>query len=254
MVDYVKAPQPMHIHRETFLSLAELGSQIPRYQPTYAYAGEFINESHRYFSVCPIRDGILIDIKDRQDGGAVIQGWLQREDSLKLYEMAYFAQGDILELGSYHGLGTSILARANHDAPRKQKIYSVDLDAGNIEMARKHLAAMGLTEHVTIIAGDATTVVRSLAFAGRKFGFVFVDHSHAFYPVYKVCLELHRILLPGGFCFFHDFNDERNRENSDGEYGVYQAVVGALRNPDFEFYGLYGCAALYRFNQEPPRT
>jgi hypothetical protein len=30
------------------------------------------------------------------------------------------------------------------------------------------------------------------------------------------------------------------------DHGVYQAVVDGLAPADFDFYGLYGCLALYR--------
>jgi len=76
---------------------------------------------------------------------------------------------------------------------------------------------------------------------------VFVDHSHSYEAVYGVCRELGTVLSKGGFCFFHDFNDARNRDTEDKDYGVYQAVVGGLNPEEFEFCGVYGCAALYRF-------
>ena len=238
----------MNVHQESFIPLAELGDRTPAYYPTFDFAGEFINKSHEFYSTCPIRDGILIVVRDRPQSGAVIEGWLRREDSLKLYEIAYFVSGDILELGSYHGLSTSILAQANHDSPNKKRIYSVDLDPGNVAMVNKHLRAMELDTHLTTMRGDALSVMARLASQGRKFEFVFVDHSHAYDPVYSVCLKLGEVVVDGGFCLFHDFNDARNRDAKDKEYGVYQAVVEGL-DSRFEFYGVYGCAALYRFNK-----
>ena len=55
-----------------------------------------------------------------------IEGWLWREDALKLYEMAYFARGNILELGCYHGLSTALLALALRNARRGHKLLSVE--------------------------------------------------------------------------------------------------------------------------------
>src|SRR5438128_632925 len=83
--------------------------EIPPFRPTYAYGDGFVNESHASYQTCPANEH-LIDLG--------ISGWLRREDALKLYELAYFADGPILELGSYHGLSTSILSRAAHDAGR----------------------------------------------------------------------------------------------------------------------------------------
>lgn len=239
----------MNIHQESFMRLEELGNRIPSYHPTFNFSGEFINESHQFFFTCPIRDGILIEIRDRPLAGSVIEGWLRREDSLKLYEIAYFVTGDILELGSYHGLSTSILSKANHDSPHKKNIFTVDLDPGNVAMTNQHLRAMGLDNYVTTMCGDALSVMRGFASTGTKFEFMFIDHSHAYEPVYSVCRELRNVLVPGGFCLFHDFNDPRNRDAADKDYGVYQAVIEGLDPREFEFYGVYGCAALYRFSK-----
>jgi len=237
----------MYANPESFMQPAELGSRFPSYYRTFEFPGEFINESHKYFSICPIRDGILIDIRDRPTDGAVIEGWLQREDALKLYEIAYFVTGDILELGSYHGLSTSILARAVQDSPHKKNVFSVDLDMDHVRIASQHLREMGLKSYVITMCGEAVSTMKGLVSAGTKFDFVFIDHSHAYDPVYSVCRELGDVLRPGGFCLFHDFNDSRNRDADQKDYGVYQAVMSGLDTKRFDFYGIYGCTALYRF-------
>lgn len=91
---------------------------IPPYQPTYRFEGEFIDKDHAFYATCPMKEH-LIDVG--------IEGWLRQEDALKLYEMAYFAQGPILELGSYHGLSTSILSLANYNSGLTKEIFSVEL-------------------------------------------------------------------------------------------------------------------------------
>lgn len=239
----------MNIHQDSFIPLEELGDKIPRYSPTFDFTGEFINESHRFFFTCPVKEGILVQIKDHPVSGSVIEGWLRREDSLKLYEMAYFVSGDILELGSYHGLSTSILSQANHDSPHKKSIVTVELDSGNVAVTNRHLQNMGLASRVTTVCADALSAIRDFASRGRKFEFVFIDHSHAYDAVYSVCRELPEVLTDGGFCLFHDFNDPRNKDVDDKDYGVYQAVVQGLDPHRFSFYGVYGCAALYRFGK-----
>jgi hypothetical protein len=238
----------MKLHPESFIEQDALGSVNAPYQPTFEFAGDFINESHKAYSTCLGSDGLSIELRDRPVDGDPIDGWLRREDALKLYELGYFAAGDILELGSYHGLSTSILSRANHDSPRKRNIYTVDLEPYNVQMTTRHLLAMGLKTGVTAICGDALAVTRNLAEDGRRFAFVFIDHSHAYSAVYPVCGELARVLERGAFCLFHDFNDFRNKDTSDPEYGVYQAVLEGLDPGQFEFCGIYGCAGLYRFN------
>jgi predicted O-methyltransferase YrrM len=113
-------------------------------------------------------------------------------------------------------------------------------------MTEWNLRRQGLKRGVRTFAGDALVEVKRRADRGARFGMVFVDHSHAYGPVYQVCRELGRIVDAGGFCLFHDFNDPRNYDLADVDHGVYQAVVDGLAPADFTFYGLTGCLALYR--------
>jgi predicted O-methyltransferase YrrM len=233
-------------HPETFCRLEDLGDIIHPYRPTFDFPGPFIDASHRQIAECPLQDGTLIQMKNRRWFGKTIPGWLRREDALKLYELAYFTAGDILEIGSNHGLSTSILARASANSPRPKHVYAVDLNPVCTKAANRNLRSLGLHRYVTAFCDDAATAAKRYAAEGKRFGFVFIDHSHAYEPVYRVCRELANITAAGGFCLFHDFNDTRNRDPNDTEYEVYQAVMKGLDSDRFEFYGMYGCTALYR--------
>lgn len=189
---------------------------VPPYRPTYAFGGEFINEQHRSYSTCPAKDH-LIDLG--------IDGWLRREDALKLYELAYFAPGPILEIGSYHGLSTSILARA---------------------AARGHLQRLGLASNVSFVQNDAAAYCLEAAATGERFAFAFIDHDHAYASVLPVCRALPQLTLPGAFCLFHDWLDARNFQPEDADYGVFGATRDGLDPAEFEFYGVFGVAGLYR--------
>jgi hypothetical protein len=241
----------MNAHQESFLRLEDLGRIIPSYQPTFEFSTNFINEKHEYFSKCPIIEDKLIQVRTNRTSGSLIEGWLRREDALKIYEMAYFVSGDILELGTYHGLSTSILSQANADSPHKKHIYSVELNFEAATVAQRNLDVAGLQEDVTLLVTDAVTAIREFADQGKKFEFVFIDHSHSYEAVFSVCKELDRIMLAEGFCLFHDFNDGRNtHDNTD--YEVYQGVMAGLDPGEFQFYGIYGCAGLYKFCQTHP--
>jgi len=233
-------------HPESFLRLEEAGSTIPPYRPTYDFPGPYVDAEHERLGTGPLRDGYLVD---RRTGGILgwpIQGWLRREDALKLYEMAYFAGGDILELGSFHGLSTSLLALAERSGPRPKGIETVDLSPRSVAMTRLNLLRQGLLHRVRVHRGDALPFVRTRRAEGRRYAMVFVDHSHAYGPVHDVCRELHALVEPGGFCLFHDFNDPRNCDPTDVDHGVHQAVTGGLDPDAFEFYGIYGVVAMYR--------
>lgn len=236
----------MHRHPDTFLRLDELGSRIPPYQPNHAFPGEFVNASHKAISNCPLQDGILIQRKNRRWFGEVIPGWLRREDALKLYELCYFASGDILELGSYHGLSTSIIARAARDSKRPRHTFTVDISDASIGETKRHLRSLRLDRNVTPLCKDALSAIKEFTSKASRFGFVFIDHAHDFQSVHEVCQELENVVMPGAFCLFHDFNDFRNGDPDCSDYAVYQGVIQGLDQEQFEFWGIYGCTALYR--------
>lgn len=234
----------MHSHPAVFVKREDLELPAP-YRPTFDFGGELINSSHGFYATCPT-DGMLIQIRNRRLLGSVIQGWLTRDDALKLYEMAYFVKGDMLELGCFHGLSTSVLARACKDSPHEKQIYTVDLNPEHVRQAIKNLRKMGLSRGVKSICGDAAQVVKRFAGEGRRFEFVFIDHSHAYDPVYEVCLLLPQVVAEGGYCLFHDFRDSRNFDPDDSGHRVYQAVEAGLSPLRFEFCGMYGCTGLFR--------
>ncbi len=213
---------------------------VPPYLPTYEFPGEFINEQQRSYSTCPAMEH-LIDLG--------IDGWLRREDALKLYELAYFAPGPILEIGSYHGLSTSILARAVADSGAEgsaRRIVSVELDAAAQAVARGHLERLGLAGNVTFAESDAAAYCVKAAAAGERFAFAFIDHDHAYASVLPVCRALPELTLPGAFCLFHDWLDARNFQPEEADYGVFGATRDGLDPAELEFYGVFGVAGLYR--------
>jgi len=237
----------MKLHKETFLELHELGKRIPPYQPTFSFSGPLIDDYHRFLSTCPLKDGVLIEIANKSVPGAVIPGWLRREDALKLYELAYFSQVGILELGCAYGLSTCVIAAANLNSPWRKQVTSVDLVSACVQTTEKHLRDNGVFDSVTLLVNDALSAIRRFAVEEKFFDFVFIDHAHDYEHVYPVCRELKGVLVKGAYCLFHDFNDRRNGVVEESAYGVYQAVVEGLSVEDFDFCGIYGCAALYQF-------
>jgi len=228
----------MYKYKNTFLELDSLDSKKFPYQPTFDFPGPFINRSHEYYSNCPLQDnGESISIG--------IRGGLSRVDALKLYEIAYFVHGDVLELGSSRGLSALVLLNAIKDSGTNRALYSVDIKPECIELTRKNIDHLGL-DHLFQICDDAGRAISQLAKKGKKFDFVFIDHSHAYKPVFDVCQELPKVLNPQAFCLFHDFNTKRNADPANEDYKVYQALRDGL-SPDFEFYGIFRSAALYRF-------
>jgi hypothetical protein len=229
-------------HAETWMALDELGKASRPYLPTYQEAGESIDAFHRHLATCP-SNGLLIDLG--------LEGWLQRADALKLYELGYFAGGDILEFGTYRGLSAFILAKAIEGSGRSARIVTMELDPETSAIARSNLAARSMDPFVEFRVGVAESTCDELLHEGRRFSLAFVDHSHAYEPMVLACQRLPKLLAPGSFCLFHDFNDPRNDSHagvgeSETRYGVYAAIQAALDPAQFEFYGIFGCCGLYR--------
>jgi hypothetical protein len=167
------ADRELSRHQDSWIEPQKLGSIIPPYRPTYPFDEGFINQNHAYYASCPAIDGVLVDVG--------IPGWLRREDALKIYELAYYSPGDILEIGTYQGLSTSIIATAIADSSRKS-VLTVDLSPEFSGKARSHLQARGLETNVTFFANDAAVFCEKLVAEGRQFSFIFVDHSHEYEP------------------------------------------------------------------------
>ena len=160
-----------------------------------------------------------------------------------------FAPGPILEIGSYHGLSTSILAQAVADSGPEtcdRRIVSVELDPAAQAVARGHLERLGLAGNVTFVQQDAAAFCEQAAAAGERFAFAFIDHDHAYTSVLPVCRALPELTLPGAFCLFHDWLDARNFQPEEGDYGVFGATRDGLDPQEFSFYGVFGVAGLYR--------
>ena len=226
-------------HLDTYMSLEALGSFNPPYQPTYAFSGDYINPQHEAIAMCPCK-GQLIDYKE-------IDGRLRKEDALKLYELAYFAGGDIIEIGSFKGLSASIIGQAMIDSGNQGLLHSVDYSEDCINSTKETLLRLELDKKVVTFVGQALPFIKKMRKLKKRFSFAFIDHSHEYKSVYTVCRQLAFVLEQGAFCLFHDYNDSRNADASYKNYGVYQAVRDGLNHNSFQFYGAYGCAGLFRF-------
>jgi SAM-dependent methyltransferase len=174
-----------------------------------------------------------------------IDGFLGRDDALKIYEMAYHSDGDVLELGTCKGLSTSIIAEALGEAGGGN-LETVDIDAAANEVARENVKSRRFGEKVTFAIQDAAKRMDELSSLGRKFGFVFIDHWHGYDATYEAASRVRDLLKPGGYVLFHDFLDPGNSDPNH-VYGVYQAVLDTIcLDDEFEFICNSGCCGLFR--------
>jgi predicted O-methyltransferase YrrM len=180
-----------------------------------------------------------------------IDGFLAREDALKIYEMAYHSAGDVLELGTYKGLATSIIAEALGEA-NGGNLETIDTDVAANAVARENVNAQRFGAKARFVVRDAAVRMDELILLGRKFGFVFIDHYHGYDTTYEAASRLRDLLKPGGYVLFHDFLDAGNSDPNH-IYGVYQAVLDTIcLDPGFEFVCNSGCCGLFRRKQGLP--
>ena len=227
-------PSQTYLYPTDFLPLAQLGQYFPPYRPTFSTS--YINDNHFYYCRCPTQEG-LIDIG--------IQGFLRRADALKLYELAYYSQGNILEMGSAWGLSTCILAQAVADSDQPKQVISLEINPQFHQQTQDQLEQQHLAPYCQTLLGDALVLGPHLIEEQQQFGFAFIDHDHSYEATCDTCQQLLQLIRPGGFVLFHDFNDEKNRTQFP-EFGVYQGVTEKFTDPPFTFFGLFGCTALYR--------
>ena len=227
-------------YKQNFYSAAQVVHKEPSapYIPTYIFDGEYINKNHEYYNTCE-KNGVCIDTG--------IEGFLQAEDALKIYELAYFSKGDILQLGTYKGLSTSIIIQAIRDGGGG-RCETVDLSEQFTEDAKINLKKRYIEiKEVEFFINDGTLFIDSIIMRNKKYGFVFIDHWHGYNAVYTCAISLHKIMQTGGFVLFHDYLDKSNFEEHS-IYGVYQAVHDALLIDDkFIYCGVFGCSALFRY-------
>ncbi|MCP4408983.1 MAG: hypothetical protein GY807_14740 [Gammaproteobacteria bacterium] len=204
------------------------------YAPTLTK--DFVTERHRAYSSFPLRDSSVIDHP--------IFGWLRRDDALLLYEMAFFTPGNILEFGTHRGLSSSVMSEALTDAGKDYIIHTLEINREYLSDAKQSHLKAGLT-NIRYHTGDAAKKVKRFLKKNKKFGFVFVDHSHRYDPTRIVCESLSDLMIDGGFAVFHDYVDRRNFDEDDHEYNVVKAIRDALPS-HFIFRRISGCCALFQ--------
>jgi hypothetical protein len=257
---------------DTCVPADRLGRDIPNYRKTYDFPGQFINTDHAWWSTCPT-SGVRVGVRPRplhestvtdpQYDTRDVYGSLRRADALKLYEMAYFCGGNIIELGTSFGLSCSIMCQALESFGGPGRIDTVDLDQKSQKLAIKAIAALPGHQRVHYHIMDGAKFLKRHPRHDERAALVFVDHTHAYEPVREAARLLDTVLVPGGFAMFHDYNDWRNSDPNDpafgdlwakvkpetlaefSAYGVYQAVHDGL-SANFEFHGVFGCTGMFR--------
>jgi hypothetical protein len=222
------------------LSIEQIGHVIPPYKKTHDFESSFINKNHFSYSQIELNSD-KTTIKDPSG----ISGFLRREDALKIYELSYFSKGDIINFGTLFGLSAAIMSEAVYDSNKNNKILSVDKWGGVSKKAKYNLRAIYGNQNVDFVVKDGMEFLDNIIREKRKFGFIFVDHSHQYEDVFPLCKKINDVMSKDSFCLFHDYNDRRNFDDEE-KYGVHKAIEDGLSKNMFDFYGIFGACGLFK--------
>jgi predicted O-methyltransferase YrrM len=164
------------------------------YAPTWDWGSEFLGDRHRLLP----------------DEMPPINGLMYPQDALKLYELAWFSSGPILEIGTYHGLSAAVMARSLNDSDNPQPIYSLDVDPAALAQAKQNLSSQGMLDRVTLAEASAREFVR--VFPDFRPMFVFVDGDHTLSGVVSDLEVLYEIVPRGGIIAMHDYEGYSHAE------------------------------------------
>ncbi|HEX8646663.1 MAG TPA: class I SAM-dependent methyltransferase [Thermoleophilaceae bacterium] len=208
------------------------------YAPSYDWGSDSLGHRH---------DRIV-------DGVWSIPGWSAPEDCRKLYELAYFAEGPILEIGTYCGRSAVVMAMALRDAGRDHPIVSVDIDPAAAALGHRNARAHEVEERIVFVC---STAARFLATVPEfEPALVFVDGDHSAPGVLADLDTIAPHVRPGTLVFFHDYMPDE-LPNTDGfpvsphPIEVAEAVESSWVPEHADFAGTFGWSALYRVHTRP---
>lgn len=125
-------------------------------------------------------------------------------DKFFLYIMSrnLSVDGDILEIGSYMGSSSILLASGNHSSHRRGKVWLVEHDPQPSKEALLGVfASHGFGDNVNLIAEKSEDARKII---DQTFRFIFVDGGHKYSEVKKDILLWADCLSDGGVISFHD--------------------------------------------------
>jgi predicted O-methyltransferase YrrM len=203
------------------------------YAPTYDWAGlgeewdgTFLSESHE-------RALELVES---------IPGMLYPADAQKLYELAWHAEGPILEIGTHKGRSTVLLATAQRDSGKENLVVTMDISHDFLAEARATIAAAGLGPRVVVVQGTRGALAGALP--PMTPALVFVDGDHTYDGVARDLAALEAIVPAGGVIAMHDFG------GYEAEDPFWIQVEAASRDSwmsrDCEDLGRAGLLGLFR--------
>ena len=196
------------------------------YAPTWDWGGEYLGDRHRLLPhEMPPIDGLMYP-----------------QDALKLYELAWFSPGPILEIGAFHGLSAAVMARGLNDSGNSQPVFSLDVDSDALNQARENLGSQDLLDRVTFVEGSVQDLVRALP--DFRPMLAFVDGDHTLSGVTSDLKVLYEIVPRGGIIAMHDYE---GYEHPDPYWTqVRKGVHLSWMTRECRFLGRFGITGVFQ--------
>jgi demethylmenaquinone methyltransferase/2-methoxy-6-polyprenyl-1,4-benzoquinol methylase len=117
--------------------------------------------------------------------------------------------------------GTGDVAILTYKMLRPEKITGIDISEGMLELGRKKIEKLGLSEQIELLKGDSEVI----RFEDDRFDAITVAFGvRNFQNLEKGLKEMHRVLQPGGKLVVLEFSKSKNRFLS-GLFHFYMNVI-----------------------------
>ena len=182
-----------------------------------------------------------------------MHGWLEDDEAETLYRfvLELGAQGPILEIGSWHGKSTIVLASAAQQVG--SRVFAVDPHEGivywqddvppmetlgpSLDVFAENLRKAGVSDLVEPLVMTSREAFERLR-DRECFSLVFIDGNHSYRSVIEDFEMWSQCLVEGGVIGFHDSNT--------GMPGPRRVIGEVKERADFEFLSLVGQLTSFR--------
>jgi len=196
-------------------------------------------------------EALVESVLDRMEQ---VEGWFRRDEGKLLFEVAYHAvvgqeTPAIVEVGSYCGRSTVVLASAARLANSEARVYSIDPHEGEVgdgdaidgvrresstfDRFRANINAAGLSDVVVPVRRRSYEVTWD-----TRIALLLVDGLHDYASVARDFQHFEPYLLPDAHVVFHDCDDSYP--------GVRAFVAGIAADPGYEEAGTASSLRVFR--------
>lgn len=217
------------------------------YRKTYAFEGDFIDDFQRSLACLRLNERGKTEFPFNFSNCLPAPEFRRViVDLVKLYELAFFSTGNVIDLGTAHGRSSFVMSKALIASGNRNSVHTIELSAKQNAIALQNLKAFPHCSNVIFYQGSGHVVLKELLRQGSSADFVFVDHCHEFEEAALTCALLDLIIPTSGMALFHDYYDSRNFDPDNLEYNVVKGIEAGLDFTRFEPLGIFGSTGLFR--------